>query len=411
MDDLARQMEEAREYVEPGWDAARVESSLVRLQGRMRRRRSARFAAAALAPVLLAAAAALAWSWSGRAASTRPVASVRPETPPTLDRQASGTGAAIHFADGSTATALTADSHLVADEVSPTRVRVRLDGGAARFEVSPSPDRVFEVDAGPVTVRVLGTIFSVTRTGQDVTVSVERGRVRVDGRDGEQIVAAGERQVFHPHPHPRSTPPTPEPPVEVVAVNGPQVPNHGGDAREARDSGRRRRETPEPSSWQALAQAGRYDEAWDALGRAGGLDAVSSPMSDALLASDVARLSGHPNDAVRVLEQAIARAPGDPLASVAHYTLGRVLLTQVSRPRDAAEAFARARRLAPGGALAEDALAREVEAWSRAGDAAQARRRAGEYVALYPNGRRLGAVRRQGGLDAAPTAEPAQTQP
>lgn len=410
MDDLARQMEEARGYVEPGWDAARVEASLVRLQGRMRRRRSARIAAAALAPVLLAAAAALVWSWSegsARDASTRPVASVGPEAPPAEGRQASGTGAAIHFADGSTATALTADSHLVADEVSPTRVRVRLGSGAARFEVSPSPDRLFEVEAGPVTVRVLGTIFSVARTGEDVAVSVERGRVRVDGSGGERIVAAGERQVFHPHPHPH---PHPDPPVEVVAVNEPPSSSR---ARAGRESGQRRHEAPGPSSWQALAQAGRYDEAWEALDRAGGLDAVSVPMSDALLASDVARLSGHPADAVRVLEQAIARSPGDPLASVAHYTLGRVLLTQVDRPRDAAEAFARARRLAPGGALAEDALAREVEAWSRAGDAAQARRRAGEYVALYPDGRRLGAVRRQGGLDPAPapTAEPTPAQP
>jgi hypothetical protein len=49
--------------------------------------------------------------------------------------------------------------------------------------------------------------------------------------------------------------------------------------------------------------------------------------------------------------------------------------------------------------MAQDALAREVESWSRAGEASLARERAEEYVAAYPNGRRLGAVRRLGGLD------------
>jgi transmembrane sensor len=393
MDDLARKMEAARQFVEPGWDAARVESSLVRLHGRVRRRRSALVAAAVLAPAL--AAAVLGWWWTAR-----------PDAPPSLEQQASGAGAAIHFADGSTATALSADSHLVAAEVSPTRVRVRLDGGAARFEVTPRSNRLFEVDAGPVAVRVLGTIFSVDRSGQDVSVSVERGRVRVDSGDGSVVVAAGERRPFVSS-------------AAAVAGAGSAAPPDGGDmadalataepeppvpAREPPRAGRGKqpRAAPPTASWQALAQEGRHDEAWAALERAGGPDTAVAPMTDALLASDVARLSGHPDAAVHVLERAIDHAPGDPLASVAHYTLGRVLLTQVGRPRDAAEAFGRARRLAPGGALAEDALAREVEAWSRAGDAGQARRRASEYVELYPSGRRAGAVRRLGGLDPAP---------
>ena len=49
--------------------------------------------------------------------------------------------------------------------------------------------------------------------------------------------------------------------------------------------------------------------------------------------------------------------------------------------------------------MAQDALAREVESWSRAGEATLARERAEAYVSLYPKGRRLGAVRRLGGLD------------
>jgi hypothetical protein len=52
--------------------------------------------------------------------------------------------------------------------------------------------------------------------------------------------------------------------------------------------------------------------------------------------------------------------------------------------------------------LAEDALAREVEALARAGDAATARRRAELYRDLFPNGLRLRVVMRLGGLQAAP---------
>jgi transmembrane sensor len=90
---------------------------------------------------------------------------------------------------------------------------------------------------------------------------------------------------------------------------------------------------------------------------------------------------------------------GDVRAPVAAFTLGRILLSQLDRPAEAADAFALARRLAPGGTLAPDALAREVEAAARAGDRARARRLAEEYLARHPPGRRAASVRRFGGLE------------
>jgi hypothetical protein len=56
----------------------------------------------------------------------------------------------------------------------------------------------------------------------------------------------------------------------------------------------------------------------------------------------------------------------DPRAPLAAFTLGRVLLRELARPREAAAAFAQARALAPRGPFVEDALAREVEAWLQA---------------------------------------------
>ena len=50
--------------------------------------------------------------------------------------------------------------------------------------------------------------------------------------------------------------------------------------------------------------------------------------------------------------------------------------------------------LAPKGSLAEDALAREVEAWSRAGATKEAQAAAGEYAGAFPRGAHAEQMRR-----------------
>ncbi|MEO7735665.1 MAG: hypothetical protein ABIY55_32220, partial [Kofleriaceae bacterium] len=149
-------------------------------------------------------------------------------------------------------------------------------------------------------------------------------------------------------------------------------------------------------NWRDDAGRGAYAVAWLALARAAPLDR----MEDLLLAGDVARLSGHADAAVSQLARAVALHPEDPRAPLAAFTLGRVHLEELGAPRDAAQAFARTRALAPSGPLAEDAWAREVEAWSRAGEVETARARALAYLQRYPQGHRAHAVRRFGGLEA-----------
>ena len=119
--------------------------------------------------------------------------------------------------------------------------------------------------------------------------------------------------------------------------------------------------------------------------------------ADLLLAADAARLSGHPAEAVPYLERVLRGHTRDPRAGLAAFTLGRVLLDELGRPGEAVDAFAFAR--SSGGPLAEDALARQVEAVSRAGDVTRSRELALLYQRLYPNGRRAKAVSRFGGLD------------
>ena len=121
-------------------------------------------------------------------------------------------------------------------------------------------------------------------------------------------------------------------------------------------------------------------------------------VEDLLHTADVMRLSHEPAQAIGPLRRIVSEHAGDRRAPLAAFTLGRVLLDELTRPSEAAAAFADAIRLAPEGPLVEDALARRVEALSRAGESAEARSRAEDYVRRFPHGRKLHAVRTFGGL-------------
>ena len=138
---------------------------------------------------------------------------------------------------------------------------------------------------------------------------------------------------------------------------------------------------PSPT-WRTLAQAGDYDGAYEVLRREGAA-AVRGTPDDLLLAADVMRLSRHPRPAVDTLRRIIREHGSDPRATLAAFTLGRLLLEELGEPRE----------------VAEDALAREVEAWSNARMAGKARERALHYVQKHPDGRRIRSVRRYGGLE------------
>ena len=140
-----------------------------------------------------------------------------------------------------------------------------------------------------------------------------------------------------------------------------------------------------------------YPAAYRTLVSAPGV--IGNSAEDLMLAADAARLSGHAAEAVPYLERLLREHSSDARAPLAAFTIGRISLAQLGRPGQAADMFALSRRLAPAGALASDALARETEAAAAAGDGARARRLATEFVSRYPSGRRTQAVRRAGGLE------------
>jgi transmembrane sensor len=304
----------------------------------------------------------------------------------------------VRFEDGSTVSPIGADARVEPVEVNPDVVSTRLAAGAARFSVTPNPKRVFRVLARDVTVTVLGTIFTVAIEPGDVRVRVERGSVRVTSPTNEHDLGVGEEVVVLSSTASVALPPAPD---TAERDSLPEAAASAG-ARERAEAARVVHHgapvAPHPErSWRELAQEGDYAAAFASMAHDG--DAVRDDPEDLLLAADVARLGGHPEKAVTPLSKVVSAHADDSRAPLAAFTLGRTLLDQLGRPREAAEAFATARKLAPHGALTQDALAREVESWQRAGETTLAHDRATEYVERYPKGRRLAAVRRLGGLE------------
>jgi transmembrane sensor len=246
-------------------------------------------------------------------------------------------------------------------------VLFELDAGGARFEVAPRAARTFRVHAGEVTVQVIGTGFRMRRALGRCQVAVEHGRVMVSWWGGSRELGAGEQATFPPEAPTNVSPAdSASPPRAALSVPAPRKISRAKTPRSA----------PAAPS--------------------GGPDALFTR-------ADAARAEGKPELAVMLLRDLRDRFPRDPHAAAAAFTTGRLLLDSLGRPREAAVAFADARALdTSGGTLAEDALAREVEALHAAGDHRAARARAEQYRSLYPHGLRLRMVERHGGLQAGP---------
>jgi TolA-binding protein len=231
-----------------------------------------------------------------------------------------------------------------------------------------------------VTVQVIGTRFHVRRDGERTRISVDRGRVLASWWGGSRELGAGEQGTFPP---------------EGVASQLPAVDTLETVAPRA-TAEEEAAPAPVPPPIVPAVAVRRAPSAAPA-------HSAAAPTPEALFAlADHARASGRPQAAVARLREIVDRFPRDPHAPMAAFTEGRLCLESLGRPRQAAAAFERARALASSGPLAEDALARQVEALHAAGDAAAAHEQALRYRELYPHGHRLSTVTRFGGLQAMP---------
>jgi transmembrane sensor len=294
-------------------------------------------------------------------------------------------GALLSLSDGSTVD-LSGGARLEPLESSGTSFVAALARGSAHFEVHPGGPRRWEIECGLATVEVVGTGFDCARAPGRLRVTVEHGAVLVRGErvpDRARRLAAGEwLEVLEAPgaptivPAPSAPPPAPTDVAAPAAnVEAPAAPAAGG------------------SGWRELARGGHNREAFAALGAQGiSRETRRRGAADLFVLADVARLSGHPGDAVAPLERILRRFPGDPQAPLAALTLGRLELDDLQRPADAAAALNRALTLDLPRSLREDVRARLVEAYDRAGDRSAAQQAAAAYLREFPNGRDLGIV-------------------
>jgi hypothetical protein len=306
----------------------------------------------------------------------------------------------VSFSDG-TMLALSPHAMMRVSDCSATGAHVVLERGRlVAAVVHRDAATRWRVDAGPFEVQVVGTRFDVRwdPARRRFDLMLQDGEVRVTGPQirGTRLVGAGEQlEVDLGRASEPSSPaatraalvaPTAPPPSDAAPPGGgarryPSGADHPGARPVARP-----RPTP-PSAWRGLAIAGRFDEAWASLA-GGGLDEIlaDAGASDLSLVADVARFSGHTDQAAVALSTLRARFPLALQAADAPFLLGRLAADQRHDPADAAAWLTRYLREQPSGAFAEEAAGRLIECQRARGDDAAARDAARRYLADHPAG-------------------------
>ena len=270
-------------------------------------------------------------------------------------------GAHVALSDGSSIE-LSAGARFEPIESSAVSFIGVLERGTATFDVQHGGPRRWQIECGLATVEVVGTRFSCARGPDRLHVGVERGTVLVRGERvtnrvrrlsaGESLdvldPTATEAEAEIPAPAPIAAPDREAASAEAPTAPAAHAPAHAGP------------------SWRELERTGRHREAFAALGAQGiRRESKRLGIADLFALADVARLSGHPTEAIAPLQRIVDGFAHDPQAPLAAFALGRLLLDDLNRPAAAAAAFNRALEMGPPRSLREDVRLRLEEARSR----------------------------------------------
>lgn len=243
---------------------------------------------------------------------------------------------AVTFEDGSTLTALSSDTLVLPLAMNERQVTLRLASGTVDVRVVKGGPRQWTIEAGILSVEVVGTHFVVSRTAEHATVKVTEGIVLARGptlTDGAQRLVAGDDL--------------------QVAFN---------------DS----RTTTDPPPTTATSAAPSFDTP--------SFETLSSK-------ADAARQSGDLPAAQRSLQRLLRAFPHDPRTSVAAFQLALVTQQMGAPPERVVAAFESALAKARGQSLRQDCYWRLVLALEHAGRFESAVERAQQSLREYPQGR------------------------
>jgi TolA-binding protein len=268
--------------------------------------------------------------------------------------------------------------------VDAGRVELGLERGRLDLDVAHLPDRTWRVVAGPFTVEVLGTAFSVEWRPEQLTltVAVTRGSVHVRGGslpdEGSRLHADQRLEVRD------ASAPAVAAETDAAPAGPPETPVVGPETPRSR---------PEPA-WRRSLDAGDHAAAIAALERDGLTTQLARLGADDLdRVAHSARLAGAAGPAREALLALRRRFPRDPRARTAAFLLGRVALDLAGEPTEAAAWFSTYLQQQPNGPLAEEARGRLLQLWRDAGDGARARAAAQDYLDHHPDGSRAAQAR------------------
>jgi transmembrane sensor len=268
-------------------------------------------------------------------------------------------GVRLAMSDGSSID-LAAGARFEPIESSASTFIGMLERGTASFEVRPGGPRRWQIECGLATIEIVGTRFTCARGAGRLHIGVEHGVVLVRGErvpNRARRLAAGESldvldataaDAAAERPGVGTTAPAQA--AEDVPVHAERAGGHSGAG----------------TGWRELARNGRHREAFATLGTQGiRREAKRLGIADLFALADVARLSGHPADAVGPLQRIIDGFPSDPQAPLAAFALGRLELDDLGRPQAAAAAFSRALEMGAPDSLRDNVRARLEEARAR----------------------------------------------
>lgn len=255
------------------------------------------------------------------------------------------------------------------------QVRLKLLAGTVACEVAPRGEgQEFVVEAGEVTVRVVGTRFMVSRTEGSTTVLVDEGAVEIHRRgkqpettkagQGLEILAGGAAKRIEASPearaqldqlvaeHQREQQPhreidAPEVTPSTTSSSGPPAAGETGADRGSRAAG--------VETWRAWVLAGRYDDAERAL--TAHLARHPRDAEALVLLADCRRKAGRWRAAVSAYERLIETA-APSRANMARFQAGVLYQERLGEHAAAAQLFEGYLRSASAKPLKSEAMLR-----------------------------------------------------
>jgi hypothetical protein len=292
-------------------------------------------------------------------------------------------GETLSFSDGSRVE-LGARAEIALSKLAPKQAHLELARGHVDATIRKGTGRAWTLAAGPYSVRVVGTAFSVDwdAGSRFFSVNVREGKVLVTGGElgeGGVLLGAGERiERQGPPSVPHDAPEPSEKPLDLPAPSAiePPLPRSAASVAPSADD-----------DFRAQAGRGNYSAAIAAARRAG-FERLEDELSakDLLLLANTARYAGSSSEARGALLKLRQRFPGSP--SAVHAAL---LLASQAEDRDKnsheAERWLRTFLMeSPQGELAAGARARLLSTLLKRGAKGEAEQVARDYLRLHPSG-------------------------